>query len=186
MSSIPMTRFITAPALALAMLALSHGDVRAQSTEVDRQVTAESEASDAPLTRAQLLRAEAERMPSSPENWRALKRLYKAAARAADDNDILRADDLRMAAVLAHSLHDLREAQELFTRSAELAADLGDPYRSCHCFLNAAILSAERGDLTRARYLLERAKRLSVSPLLSQPQSDLLRERIANLEGGAQ
>lgn len=159
----------------IALLAIMAIPAHAQT--VDGTITASRP------TAAQALRAKAASIPSVPENWREIRKLYEQAARSAGDDDIARSEDLRLVGLISFYLGDVERAQRSFIEAARTAAGFGDVYRASHAYMDAALVTAQLGDGTYARSLLERAQQLSNSPLLEPPFCDCLRERIMKLAG---
>lgn len=134
-----------------------------------------------PLNRADVLRAEAQRLYGYTDNWHKVMWLHERAAAVAPDNDHERIVDYRVAAGLAYRFGDLEKAERLLARAAEVASTLGDVQAEADLFLHAAYVALRTGDRSRADQILHRAELLTSSPLLAAEECDCLLTRIAAL-----
>jgi hypothetical protein len=128
--------------------------------------------------RADALRAKADAVPAIERNYRRIMALRLQAARAAPASDPGRIWDLELSAKLAFYLGSFEESWDLFLRSAYAALELGEVYRAGNAYLNAAHVGGQLGDRRLERYALERADRLSQSPLLGLAARNCLGNRI--------
>ena len=129
--------------------------------------------------RAKLLRAKAEALFDQPNEWRKAARLLEESAklRTADDPEAY--DCLLYAGRIRASMGDFDAAKGLLERAAEHALARGAVMDAAQAYVDAAFSAKAGLNSTAAAALIEKARLLTNSPLLSQDQRQNLLERIA-------
>jgi hypothetical protein len=89
-----------------------------------------------------------------------------------------------LSAKLAIYLSSFEEARDLFLRTAYAALEFGEVYGAANAYVNAAHVAGQLGDHRLARDVLERADRLSESPLLDVAARNCLGNRIRVAQAG--
>jgi len=168
MSNIRILRWIGV-GVALAVLALVPQELAAQGG------TDGSES----INRATVLRAEAQRLYASTDDWRQVMWLHERAAAVAPENDLERIVDYRVAAGLAYRFGNMEKAEMLLARAADVAGSVGSIRAEADLLLNAAFVALRMGDTPQADRLLHRAELLASSPMLAAEECDCIRTTVA-------
>jgi hypothetical protein len=134
--------------------------------------------------RADALRARADAIPDIEKNYPRIMARRLEAARTAPASDPGRIWDLELSAILAYYLGSFEESRDLFLRTASAALEFGEVYRAGNAYLNAAHVAGRLGDPKLKRNLLDRADRLTQSPLLDLAARNCLGNRIRVAQAG--
>jgi len=131
------------------------------------------------VARAKQLRARAEALFENPKNWRKAARLLEASAeyRAADDAEAY--DCLVSAGRIRAALEDYDDSERPFKAAADHALARGAVLDAAQAYLFAAHAAKADSDMKTAHELVEKARLLSNSPLLSATQRMNVLEQIS-------
>jgi hypothetical protein len=141
-------------------------------------LTAQLNAQGLDVSKAHKLEVRAETLTNNFQDLTGAARLYRRAAGLRPPDDVIAVRDLELSARLSFYRKDPQTARFVMIEAAERAARMGDVLRSAHAFVDAAHIAATLGDPASARLLLERARLLSASPLLSTEARAYLSVRI--------
>jgi hypothetical protein len=128
--------------------------------------------------RASEMRAEAEHYFSAPRYWRCAARLLERSVdyRTPEDAETYRT--LIVAGNLRAAMGEYNTAQANFERAAHHAAARGAVLDAAHGYINAAHAAVKGGNGHQAGRLVERARLLSSSPMLSEAQKTQITRRL--------
>lgn len=113
------------------------------------------------------LEAHAVQLENDRSSWRQAARLYRHAASLRDVSDELALVDRRRAGYLEYYRGAYEEALSDFSTAASMAHETGRVVEAAHDYINGAWAAARMRDFDLARSLLESARKLTYSPLLS-------------------
>ena len=130
------------------------------------------------LERANVLRAQAQALRNQPSKWEQAAWLHARAARLRSPTDPLLLDDLTVAAGLLSYNGEYGHAAELMEELADRALAVGDLMKAANSYITAAITHNRAGRGERALALVEKARLLTHSPLLSEYACDCILARI--------
>lgn len=128
--------------------------------------------------KARELKAQAEALFSQPKQWKKAVRLLEQSASMRDASDPEVYSCLLYAARIQANLGDMDGAQQNLQKAAEHAMARGAVVEAAHAFIDAAHVAVANNDGQAARELVERAKLLTASPLLTAEQRDQITRRI--------
>ncbi len=157
-----------------AMLVLSGAAVEAQA---DYAMAAPRKA-EAPVTRADKLKQEAESMFSTPKQWKKAQRLLVESAEMRDATDAEAYTCYMLAGRLAAVLGDNDDARESLRKAAEHALARGAIVDAATAFIDAAHAAARVGDADEVESLMQRAELLANSPLISEQDRTAIEHRL--------
>lgn len=128
--------------------------------------------------RAEQLRKEAETYFSQPKQWRRAARLLERSAelRAADDADAY--SNWVMAGSLRAAMGDYASAASNYQKAADQALARGAVLDAAHAMIDGAHAAAQMRDGQQAVELVERARLLASSPMLTADQAEQIIRRI--------
>jgi tetratricopeptide (TPR) repeat protein len=129
--------------------------------------------------RAAQLKERAEELYTQPKQWKKAARLLaqSAALREASDPEVY--ECLISAGRIQAAIGEFGAARESIEKAAEHAMARGAIVEAANAYIDAAHLSVELKDAARARDLVDRARLLTESPLLSLQQRTVLIRRIS-------
>ena len=136
------------------------------------RVTAEA------LARADSYHDKATALDGSLGAYKKIAHLHERSAELREVTDPKVFECTRTAALLRYYAGDRRRGADGLERAATLAADRGDVLNAANAFVDAAIVARELRQPSRMAALVERAELLASSPLLSDNQRLMLRDRL--------
>ncbi|MDT8369154.1 MAG: hypothetical protein RQ745_08090 [Longimicrobiales bacterium] len=161
----------------LAFITVALAVACAASAPLDAQTTHSGLVIDAFPNEVRELVIEAEVAATTEGRFRRSEHLYRAAAETMGDAP--EAANLYMAAArMAYYAGSGRRALIHLDRAGEGALAWGDVNLAAHAFLDRAAVATELGEVGIAQILLERARRLSRSPLLQPIERIALAARL--------
>ncbi|HSJ25264.1 MAG TPA: hypothetical protein VK929_11370 [Longimicrobiales bacterium] len=128
--------------------------------------------------RADELRAQAEAYFGQPQHWRRAARLLERSAALRPAEDPAGYSCLVLAASLRAATGDYAAARRLYEKAGDQAMARGAVMDAAHAYIDAAH-AATQGRSVDALDLVERARLLASSPLLSAAQAEQITHRIA-------
>ncbi|MEN8375158.1 MAG: hypothetical protein ABFS34_06890 [Gemmatimonadota bacterium] len=134
-------------------------------------------------SRADSVHQEALRAQADMANWEAAGRLFVTEADLRPAGDLRAVDVMIVAANLFYGAKLPLRARRVLEAAGERAEAAGDPLRAARAYLDAATVAQRGGDEGVAAGLVERARILSESPLLSSNQRDRILRRIGFVGG---
>ncbi|MHB1168601.1 MAG: hypothetical protein ACYC28_04895 [Longimicrobiales bacterium] len=156
-----------------AMLAISSA-----ATEAQEYAMAAPRGPEASVTRAERLQEQAEALFEKPKQWKKAQRLLVESAELRDASDVEGYTCYMLAGRLAAALGDNEEARESLEEAGEHALARGAVVDAASAFIDAAHAAARSGDAVATKELMERAKLLANSPLISPEERSALEHRL--------
>lgn len=129
--------------------------------------------------RAAELQAEAEALFSEPGQWKKAVRLLEESADLRDADDAEAYHCLVYAGRIQAAIGDHKGARSNLEKAAEHALARGSIVDAANAFIDAAHAAVALKDARRAQQLVDRADRLTRSPLLSVEQRAVLKSRLS-------
>jgi hypothetical protein len=114
----------------------------------------------------------------APKRYREAARLLVEAAALRDAGDPQRIDNLRQAGRLFHYAGVSERARSVMEQAADAALAAGDVKTAAAAYLDAAFLAQDVKRIEDARRMIEKARLLTNSPLLSAEEKSVILERI--------
>jgi outer membrane PBP1 activator LpoA protein len=133
-----------------------------------------------PVDRAAVLRAEAEELFSQPRRWSRAASLLERSAEIGGMTDANSFGSLLLAGRLRANTRDYAAAYQNLEKAGEHALARGAVLDAAHAFIDAAHVAAADGNRKNARAMVERAKLLAESPLLTSVQAEQVTRRIGD------
>lgn len=124
------------------------------------------------------LQQRATALEADRQRWAEAARLHERAAELTARQDPSSYRSLVQAARLRYYTWRKQSAGVLFAKAGELALEWGDVISAAHALLDAAVISTEMRDDHRAHQLVQRARQLAASPLLSAQERASMLARI--------
>lgn len=148
--------------------------VFAGALPVSAEMTTDTPRSD----KARELKAQAEALFSQPKQWKKAVRLLEQSASMRDAGDPEIYSCLLYAARIQANLGDMDGAQQNLQKAADHAIARGSVVEAAHALIDAAHVAVANNDGQAAREMVERAKLLTASPLLTPEQRNQITRRI--------
>ncbi len=130
-------------------------------------------------TEALELENRARKLHDRKNKWGEAAQLYRDAARLREPGDPLALRDRVWAGRLSYYVGNERQAYRDLLEAADLALETGDVIVAAHTYLDAGWVAHRMGWDADAHELADRARRLSLSPLLASAEKSRVLGRLA-------
>lgn len=175
-----MERAAAAGLVSLGLMGLPVGAAGQEVVAVAYETAVAEDLRIAERTRQALkLEAEARTLHDRRDKWGKAAQLYRDASKLREPGDTLAVRDRVWAGRLSFYTGSERQAYQDLLDAAQLALETGHVIAAAHAFLDASWVANRMGWDSEARDLADRARRLSLSPLLASAEKSRVLGRLA-------